>query len=100
MSSAEAVIDAVHLTKHYGRRRGIEDVAFSVQRGEIFGFLGPNGAGKTTTIRAVLGLVRPQRGHATIFGHPASEIDRSRLGFVPGRSEERRVGKECRSRWS
>jgi ABC-2 type transport system ATP-binding protein len=84
VSSAEAVIDAVHLTKHYGRRRGIEDVAFSVQRGEIFGFLGPNGAGKTTTIRAVLGLVHPQRGHVDIFGHPARELDRSRLGFVPG----------------
>ncbi len=84
MSNAEAVIDAVHLTKHYGRRRGIEDVAFTVQRGEIFGFLGPNGAGKTTTIRAVLGLVHPHHGRVTIFGHPASEIDRSRLGFVPG----------------
>jgi ABC-2 type transport system ATP-binding protein len=80
----EAAINAINLTKHYGRRRAIEGVTFSVEQGEIFGFLGPNGAGKTTTIRALLGLVHPQRGRATMFGQPADQADRSRLGFVPG----------------
>jgi len=84
MASAEAVIETARLTKWYGRRRGIEDVTFSVAPGEIFGFLGPNGAGKTTTIRCLLGFVRPQRGSSRLFGMPVQRIDRARLGVVPG----------------
>jgi ABC-2 type transport system ATP-binding protein len=84
MNDPEAVINAVNLTKYYGRRRGIEDVTFSVQKGEIFGFLGPNAASKTTTIRALVGLVHPQRGRTTLFGQPVDQVDRRRLGFVPG----------------
>lgn len=56
------------LTKHYGRARGIDDVTFSVDPGEVFGFLGPSGAGKTTTIRTLLGLLRPTSGSASICG--------------------------------
>ena len=63
-----SVIESTGLTKSYGRRRGITDVTFAVDEGEVFGFLGPNGAGKTTTIRTLLGLLRPTAGHATIFG--------------------------------
>lgn len=63
-----AVIEASRLTKSYGRRRGIEEVSFTVASGEVFGFLGPNGAGKTTTIRTLIGLLRPTSGGATIFG--------------------------------
>ena len=63
-----SVIESTGLTKAYGRRRGITDVTFAVDEGEVFGFLGPNGAGKTTTIRTLLGLLRPTAGHATIFG--------------------------------
>src|SRR3972149_7011185 len=84
MASADAVIETSHLTKWYGRRRGIEDVTLAVPAGEIFGFLGPNGAGKTTTIRCLLGLVRPQRGQSRLFGKPFPRIDRARLGVVPG----------------
>jgi ABC-type multidrug transport system ATPase subunit len=62
------VIEAIGLTKSYGRRRGIVDVEFHVHEGEVFGFLGPNGAGKTTTIRTLLGLLTPNAGRATIFG--------------------------------
>lgn len=50
------VID--QLTKHYGRHRGVQDVSFCVEQGDIFGFLGPNGAGKSTTIRSMMGLIR------------------------------------------
>ena len=53
------VIEAVGLTKRYGRRRGIEDVHLRIDEGEVFGFLGPNGAGKTTTIRLLLGFLEP-----------------------------------------
>jgi ABC-2 type transport system ATP-binding protein len=63
-----SVIEAAGLTKSYGSRRGIDDVTFAVDEGEVFGFLGPNGAGKTTTIRTLLGLLRPTDGSASIFG--------------------------------
>jgi ABC-2 type transport system ATP-binding protein len=63
-----SVIEAAGLTKSYGSRRGIDDVTFTVDEGEVFGFLGPNGAGKTTTIRTLLGLLRPTDGSASIFG--------------------------------
>ena len=48
------------LTKNYGKHRGINDLSFSVNAGEIFGFIGPNGAGKSTTIRTLMGLIRPR----------------------------------------
>ncbi|HEY4634411.1 MAG TPA: ABC transporter ATP-binding protein [Candidatus Limnocylindrales bacterium] len=63
------VIEAVGLTKWYGKRRGIIDVDFTVGQGEVFGFLGPNGAGKTTTIRLLLGFLRPSGGHSAVLGH-------------------------------
>ncbi len=62
------VIEAAGLTKWYGKRRGILDLDFDVQPGEVFGFLGPNGAGKTTTIRLLLGFLRPSGGHASVLG--------------------------------
>jgi ABC-type multidrug transport system ATPase subunit len=57
-----------HLTRSYGRHRGIVDVSFTVTEGEVFAFLGPNGAGKTTTIRTLMGLLRPTGGGARVFG--------------------------------
>ena len=62
------VIEIENLTKYYGKIKGVEDLTFSVKKGEIFGFLGPNGAGKTTTIRTLLGYLHPTRGSAKIFG--------------------------------
>lgn len=62
------VIEINHLTKNYGKHRGIEDVSFTVKSGEIFGFLGPNGAGKSTTIRSMLGLIRYDSGNIKIKG--------------------------------
>ena len=66
-----SVIEATGLTKWYGKRRGVLDLDFAVEEGEVFGFLGPNGAGKTTTIRLLLGLLRPSAGSATVLGHDA-----------------------------
>jgi ABC-2 type transport system ATP-binding protein len=63
-----AAIELNHLTRGYGRRRGVVDVSFEVGEGEAFGFLGPNGSGKTTTIRVLMGFLRPNAGQATIFG--------------------------------
>jgi ABC-2 type transport system ATP-binding protein len=81
-----AVIEVDHLTKSYGRRRGIVDLTFAVERGEVFGYLGPNGAGKTTTIRTLLDLIRPTSGRASILGldtRHTTEVH-ARVGYLPG----------------
>jgi len=60
------------------------DVSFEVAEGEVFGFLGPNGSGKTTTIKALLGLVRPDKGTLMIAGHPAASLGwRGLVGYLP-----------------
>ena len=69
----EPVIVLNELTKSYGRHRGVEGISFSVCQGEIFGFIGPNGAGKSTTIRALMGLLKPTSGSASIFGLDCSQ---------------------------
>ncbi len=82
-----AVIKTEALTKRYGEARGIEEVSFTVQSGEVFGFLGPNGAGKTTTIRTLLDLLHPTSGSARLFGLDSrrdSVAIRARLGNLPG----------------
>ena len=71
MSEPVIVLDG--LTKFYGKNRGVEDLSFSVEQGEIFGFIGPNGAGKSTTIRTLMGLLKPTGGHASIFGLDCSQ---------------------------
>jgi ABC-2 type transport system ATP-binding protein len=80
------VIEIKNLTKTYGKARGISDISFSVQEGEIFGFIGPNGAGKSTTIRTLLSLIYPTSGSATIFGKDtvqfAPEIKKE-IGYLP-----------------
>jgi len=81
-----AVIEIKNLRKYYGKSRGIEDVSFSVEEGEIFGFIGPNGAGKSTTIRTLLALIFPTSGSAAIFGKDciihAREIAQD-VGYLP-----------------
>jgi ABC-2 type transport system ATP-binding protein len=56
---SEPMIVLEGLTKSYGKHRGIENISFSVNAGEVFGFIGPNGAGKSTTIRTLMGLLKP-----------------------------------------
>src|ERR1051326_1098374 len=70
------MIEAVELTKDYGRKRAVDDLSFTVEPGLVTGFLGPNGSGKSTTMRLVLGLDRPTKGDVTVNGkhyrdHPA-----------------------------
>jgi ABC-2 type transport system ATP-binding protein len=62
-------IEVAGLTKRFGRTKAVDDLSFTVSYGRVTGFLGPNGAGKTTTLRALLGLVQPNAGTATINGH-------------------------------
>lgn len=82
-----AVIEIDHLTKDYGHGRGVFDVTFQVEKGEVYGFLGPNGAGKTTTIRHIMGFSKPQKGQTKVNGldswKHADEIQKQ-LGYLPG----------------
>ena len=81
-----SVIEVNNLTKYYGKARGIVDVSFSEEEGEIFGFIGPNGAGKSTTIRLLLSLIHPTSGSARIFGKDVTtqgpELRRD-IGYLP-----------------
>lgn len=76
-----------NLTKKFGQFTALNDVNFSVEPGEVYGFIGPNGAGKTTTIRILLGILKATSGSATIFGKDvwkdAVEIHKS-IAYVPG----------------
>ena len=65
----EFAVDVKGLTKMFGSFRAVDDISFSVGRGEVFGFLGPNGAGKSTTIRMLCGLLTPTSGSATVAGY-------------------------------
>lgn len=80
------VIEINNLTKYYGKSRGIIDVSFNVEEGEIFGFIGPNGAGKSTTIRTILSLIYPTSGSAKIFGKDCIEFGpeiKMEIGYLP-----------------
>ncbi len=80
------VVEINKLTKYYGKARGIIDVSFNVEEGEIFGFIGPNGAGKSTTIRTLLSLIHPTSGSAKIFGKDCikqGEEIRKEIGYLP-----------------
>ncbi|MCS7313827.1 MAG: ATP-binding cassette domain-containing protein, partial [Acidobacteria bacterium] len=85
--TANAPIVVERLTRSYGTQRGVVDLTFTVQPGEIFGFLGPNGAGKTTTIRVLMGFLRPSSGSAHVFGldcwSQSTEV-KAHVGYVPG----------------
>jgi ABC-2 type transport system ATP-binding protein len=81
-----SVIEIKNLTKYYGKARGIENVSFNVEEGEIFGFIGPNGAGKSTTIRTLLSLIYPTSGSATIFGKDCIKEGpkiKKEIGYLP-----------------
>lgn len=81
-----SIIELNKLTKYYGKSKGIENLTFNVEEGEIFGFIGPNGAGKSTTIRTLLSLIYPTSGSAKIFGldsvKDASTIAKD-VGYLP-----------------
>ena len=80
------MIQVESLTKDYAGRRGIRDVTFSVEKGEILGFLGPNGAGKTTAMRILTGYLPPTSGHASVAGFDieTQSLDaRRHIGYLP-----------------
>ena len=74
-----AVIEVEGLTKDYGRERAVDALSFTIEPNRVTGFLGPNGAGKTTTLRAILGLITPTEGHATIFERSYRDLEEPAL---------------------
>lgn len=87
MADGKKIIEVEHLTRDYGGGRGVFDVSFQVEAGEVFGFLGPNGAGKTTTIRHLMGFLKAKEGGCRINGLDCfrdREKVQQMLGYLPG----------------
>jgi ABC-2 type transport system ATP-binding protein len=81
-----SVIEVEHISKFYGDRKAVDDVSFSVGKGEILGFLGPNGAGKTTTMRILTCYMPSTEGTARVAGYDVFEESlevRKRIGYLP-----------------
>ncbi len=82
-----SIIEVNNLTKDYGHGRGVFDVSFKVNKGEVFGFLGPNGAGKSTTIRHLMGFSHPDKGNTMILNKDSfKEYNQilNNVGHIPG----------------
>ena len=83
----KTILKVKNMTKNYGQQRGVFDLSFNVESGEVMGFLGPNGAGKTTTIRTLMGFIQPDHGRVSIKGHDcfrnAAQIQKD-VGYLPG----------------
>jgi ABC-2 type transport system ATP-binding protein len=82
-----------HLRKAFATTLAVDDVAFQVTPGEVFGLLGPNGAGKTTTIRMILRILEPDAGTVLYEGKPFCDDTRNRIGYLP---EERGLYRKSR----
>jgi ribosome-dependent ATPase len=81
----DVAIEAQHLTMRFGDFVAVDDVSFSIHRGEIFGFIGSNGCGKTTTMKMLTGLLPATKGHALLFGQTVNPHDldtRRRVGYM------------------
>jgi ABC-2 type transport system ATP-binding protein len=80
------LIQAEHLAKRFGDKVVVNDISFTVNHGEIFGFLGPNGAGKTTTIKMIVGLLKATSGTARVAGFDVQALPllaKAASGYVP-----------------
>ena len=80
------MIKIENLVKAFGPKRAVDDISFTVERGEVLGFLGPNGAGKSTTMRMITGFMPPTAGKITVGGFDVEEspIEAKRLiGYLP-----------------
>ncbi|NLG88031.1 MAG: ATP-binding cassette domain-containing protein [Clostridiaceae bacterium] len=80
------MIEIQNLTKHYGEIKAIEDMTFTVEKGEILGFLGPNGAGKTTTMNIITGYIPSTSGTVKVSGYDIMDQPREvkkRIGYMP-----------------
>ncbi|GAB2477694.1 multidrug ABC transporter ATP-binding protein [Hymenobacter qilianensis] len=80
------MVEIQHLTKNFGSQAAVNDISFSVSKGEILGFLGPNGAGKSTTMKIATGYLPPSAGTVRVAGHDvlAEPLEvRRQVGYLP-----------------
>jgi len=80
------LIEVDKLTKSFGPFIAVDDISFSLKRGEVLGFLGPNGAGKTTTMRMITGFLAPTKGKISVCGNDVAENPieiKEKIGYVP-----------------
>ncbi|MEX0644511.1 MAG: ATP-binding cassette domain-containing protein [Parvularculaceae bacterium] len=90
----ETVLSLNNVVKRFGGFAAVDDLTFSVKRGEILGFLGPNGAGKTTTLRMILDIIPPTSGAISVLGSSSAIPVRHRIGYLP---EERGLYRKMRA---
>ena len=78
-------IEAINLSKSYGKQSAVQNLTFHLEEGQIVGFLGPNGAGKSTTLKMLLGLIKPSSGSVTIDGKDPQEQEialKKQIGYL------------------
>ena len=86
MAEAINAVEIKNLTKLYGKNKALNDISFSVKKGEIMGFLGPNGAGKSTTMNIICGCISANSGSASVCGQDVLEnpkLVKSKIGYLP-----------------
>ena len=80
------MLEIRHLVKHFGPLKAVDDISFTVPRGEVLGFLGPNGAGKSTTMKMITGFLAPTAGTAIICGYDIAKqpiAAKRHIGYLP-----------------
>lgn len=80
------VLEVNNLVKSYGKSRGVDNISFSVKKGEVFGLIGPNGAGKSTTIKSIIGIVRKTSGEIKVLGKSLDKNEKDikkHIGYLP-----------------
>ena len=85
--SEDVAIEVSHLTKDYGKGRGIFDISFKIPKGKVFGYCGTNGAGKTTTLRHIMGFLKPDSGYVKVMDLDPwknGDIIKPHIGYLPG----------------
>ena len=93
-----AIIEVQNVSKHFGPKVALDHVSLEIPEGKIFGLLGPNGAGKSTLIRIINRITLATEGRVLFQGHPITEEDVSRIGYLPeerGLYRKMKVGDQC-----
>jgi len=81
-----SIVEVHNLSKQFGSHKVLQDISFSIEQGEIFGYLGPNGAGKSTTLRCIMDFIHPSSGAISLLGNDAqtdSVVLKNDIGYVP-----------------
>jgi len=93
-STSMSLLELKHLKKYFATQKAVDDISFTIERGNIFGLLGPNGAGKTTVIRMITGIFYPDEGEIFFDGRPFNPVeDIGHIGYMP---EERGLYKKMK----